>query len=136
MKLSSRSMLFALALGACVFAAPHLSQASMLTLNSPSNNPLVFSGTTTDTLSAFNFVTVRGNVSRFWFFNTGFATNDVTNRLGPPYRTNVVIFCNNLLANWFQSGTTSNSVIANNILNVSCPAGQFASATHHYAYAD
>jgi hypothetical protein len=134
----SRKVMFAIAAAAVLIGAPERGTAVSpmgIVIEAPSNNPLVFSKSTTASTSASNFVTMRGNVSRFWFNLTGFATNDVTNRANPPYKTSVTIFCNDLMPA-YVNGPVSNSVIANNILNVACPPLQYGHRSLHWAWAD
>jgi hypothetical protein len=109
---------------------------TLVTLSTPTTNPFSKTISTTASLSAFNFVTVRGNLSRRWFNNTGLGTNDITNNGQPPFSHSLVVWCNDTFANPKVQGPVTGNANATPALAQSCQTNQPGSASQHNASAN
>lgn len=134
-----KRILYAMAvLAAAVLMLPQIGSADnpvYVICNTTVASPFIVTNSGTASASASNFVTIRGNLSRRWFNNTGFATNDILAQGQPPYTFSLAIFCNGQPIP-FVVGPVTRSGTGTNLLSIACPLNQAGTTSQHLAFAD
>ena len=134
-----KRILYAMAaLVAGVLTVPQIGSADnpiYVICNTTLASPFIVSNTGTASASPSNFVTIRGNLSRRWFNNTGFATNDILAQGQPPYTFSLGIWCNSQPIPRVV-GPVTRSGTGTNLLSIACPLNQAGTTSQHLAFAD